>query len=86
MYTYGGLASWPFSVVACPYLGSKPKGKGDRGYDERFHVRALPSFQQPSFQAVTNINVFSAAWSAFHLNITIIMLVPSDTLKCRLLK
>ena len=48
--------------------------------------RVLPSFQQPTFQKFTQINGFSAPWSAFHLKRVIIMFVSSEMLKCRLLK
>ena len=34
---------------------------------EVLRVRVLLSFQQPRFQQITNINVCSAAWSAFHM-------------------
>ena len=46
----------------------------------------LLSFQQPTFQKFTKINVCSAALSAFHLKHVIVLFVSSDILKCRSLK
>ena len=51
------------------------------------HVRVVLSFQQPTFQAFTTINnVYSAAWSDFHLKHVIIMFDSTELLTLMLLK
>ena len=50
------------------------------------NVRVLLSFQQPTFQKFTNINVFVQLHGVFYLNRVLIMIVSSEHLNCGLLK
>ena len=83
MFQHYALSS---HALTCALLITQLREKGSGEAACTIRIQVLPSFRQPTSQAIATSSDFSAAWSAFHLKRVIIMFVSSELLKCSSLK